>query len=587
MPLNSELGAWATRFALPPGESAAFTWTAEQSKPYPAGVWSKPLAPPKRAEKPRKLVACELVLDTWTNPADPTPIGLLLVDSAGTCYTDLKPLADAGMLAHSALNRTTLQGAFLCFWNGAALAFHSFLRHIAPQLLPLGYQVAPMSSSSDIHGIRLSLGKQTWMLTDVGTMTGFGRGELGDFLRLFGDYQSGGRLEVERVYTALQDLQRFTLGNLGVSLRASVGSLAIRAASYHLPTEPRWWRPPPLLVAACREGGAYRGGYVYGERYSGPAWRIDVNKLYSWAMLRPVPSAYAFGRCRENGAERPGIFLCRVKGQSNMPVYLPIWSGHPLSFRKRTGRGADGLCWLPQDEFAGVRAMGYEVQPLVGWTAVEHVDLAPFVRVLLALESTAPRGTAQHQLCKLLANSLYGKLAERPDRTDLAYSIQVPEGDWWPYTDATGQIVPDLWCRPTTVHRPYHHIDAGAVITARGRAHLYRTIADWVYRGGRIVHADTDGLVLTSDPQGAIALQSDEPGGWRLDAIGADCTVIRAKCYRLGAEVYTAGVSGVLPEQIQIAADSGQVTFERRVLQAPWESVRTFTQGIYTLRQGG
>jgi hypothetical protein len=444
-----------------------------------------------------------------------------------------------------------------------------------------------MASAGGVLGIEFRLDKEAWLLADVGTMTGSERATLASFT---GCPETGGRPSERAVldlWRTLDRLQGFTLDRFGVGARMTVGSMAVKVLSANLPAEPVWFRPNPLLVAMCRQGGAYRGGLVYAQKYTGPAWRVDVNKLYTWALGQGLPTRSALGRCQQGGVERDGIYLTRVEGVSDMPVPLGAWPNEPARFRKQSRRGWTCLACLPYAEVAGLRALGYNVVPLFGWVFTEHVDTASFVAKLAQAQSSTERGTPEHALAKRLANAVYGKLGESPERTDVIYAAEAPDPSWWPFVTTSLKILPGLWVRRTVRHRPYHHVDAAAVITARGRARMYAAIAGWQCRGGGIVHVDTDGMLLTSDPDGVIPLSETEPGAFRCDAWGLPCTVVGPKWYSLGSVTVTAGASGVTAPQLAIVAAGGQIAIDRHVLASFTDSERVLRAQTWIIGPSG
>lgn len=565
-------------------EADLWAWTREHSPGYPKGKWVKTLTPPKKKETARYLLAGEIVGGSTREGEDARPTAFVLADAFGLDYNRLDDPTTYGTTVSAALHHHYGSGVYVCFQNGAKRDFHIFLRHIAPTLLPLGWEIQPMASGSDILGIRLRHDKREWYWTDLSSTVGAEVLGPTALLQDFGETATSQGGNLLAYYRAICRLQDWLLTTFGIALRPSLGSLAVKVASKHIPSNVKWWRPHPFLVSICRNGFAYRGGLVYGEPYRGQAWQIDCNKLYTWALSQPLPYQYAIGRCVTGKGELPGFFLTHVAGKGHFPTTLPAWSPDFLRYGKQSTSNGTGWAWLPQEESVTLRKVGYTVQPGFGLVATGHLDLSPFARQLGQLESIYPRGTTQHHVCKMLGNAFYGKLAEKPNRTDVRYSLDWPGKGWWPYLTIEGQIAEHLWVQPVERHRPYHHVDAAAIIAARARSRMLEVLSDLTYRGIRVVHCDTDGAILDADPSTVLPLDPSELGAFRVVQANQPCVVIRRKVYYIGSEIRTAGARGIAPEQLEMVASGHTVSVARNVLHAPWDAARDIEPGLYVLR---
>lgn len=574
----------AERFGLAGGELSAFTATVAHQSPYPRTNRTLPLRPTVRKEKPRAIFAAELVCLDNSDPDDPTPIGLLLAGQDGLQYTAINDTPQDGLGPLPVLSALPARGVLVCFWQGQDYAFHILLRKLAPSLCSAGWAIFPYASGAGIQALRLSRAGQELMLCDVRAMLGVGALTLDSFLDGLGFVNVNGLANVERLYWALLRVQDRLLDTFGVGLRATVGSLALAAAKRHLPAEPLWWRAPALLVSACRFGGAYRGGVVYHRPYRGPAWRVDLTRAYAWALSGGLPCGWAFGKGESDGQERRGIFLCRVKGHSDLPAYLASFDPDRAYFRKQNRRGFDTLAWLPQADYAGLRALGYVVTPLAGFIETSSLTVPGFIEQCFHLQAAFQRGHPLSVIGKHLPNAFYGKLAERAERTDLAYSITPPTPDWLPYMTEHNEVLPGLWCQPTCKVNNHQHVEAAATLTARVRSRVYSFASEWLARGGSIVHIDTDGLILTSDPQDTPLSLSDTPGRFRLDGHDPDAIIIGPKAYTFGGQVYTAGLSGISQAQLALVVSGEHIAVNRKVLVAPWLGRSQYQVRPWTLR---
>jgi hypothetical protein len=253
-----------------------------------------------------------------------------------------------------------------------------------------------------------------------------------------------------------------------------------------------------------------------------------------------------------------------------MPAYLGRFTGWSGGFERDYWNGDE--CWavLPSTEFVGLRALGFRVTPRWGYVYTQVFDLSAHARAVEKAAAAAPRGSPRHIAAKVMGNAVYGKLAERPDRTDIVYAAERPGPEWAPHLTLQGDETPYLWEGPGLAHRPNQHVDIAATVTGRVRGWLYEGIAAVSAAGGRVVHADTDGLLATIDPRHALTpVDPLRLGAWRVSD-PEQAVVWGAKGYSFGNEVRAAGVSGLTPEQAAMVAEGGTVSVEVIQTSAPW-----------------
>ena len=568
-------------------DAEADAWSALEAARVPRGdKWDGgPLGPTTGKVTSRPILAGSFVLDRWTDPDNPRPLGLLLADDTGVGYTALDSAPDGGLLALAAIAARAAPGCLVVFWKGASEGFHVFCRHIAPAASKAGWRIQPLAVSTSIRAILVSQGRTSFTLCDSQALSGASHLDKAGWLACFGLAESADDDSVLPLYRSYVALQQLTRAHFGVALSATVGMLAVKAFRATLPAEPLWLRPPGGLVAMCRAGGAYRGGATHGESYQGPGWKVDCNKLYTWALAQGLPRSSVLGKCFHDGREQPGIYLCRVKGESPLPVRLSAWNGAERGYRKQTIRRVGVLTCLPHSEFEGLRALGLDVEPVMGYRFVGHVDTSQFTGKLFAMQTQYSRGTAQHLVAKMLGNALVGKLGEKPDRLDLVYSESMPDESFWPYLSWDSRIVPGLWVRQRNQPAPHQRVDAAAHVTALGRSHVYTWLAEWLHMGGRVVHLDTDGEILSSDPTGLMPLDARTPGAFRSESSGEPTTVLGAKLYANGQEVHTSGLAGASVGDVWLAFQRGQVSVGQSVLLSPWESQTARAHRSFLLRR--
>lgn len=553
--------------------------------PWRGSGWDGgPLKPLPKVEKPRRIVAGELYLGPPDANGCPTVLGLGLYGGSVVVYTPLGNPTEDWQTLVARLAAWSDGGSLLTFWDGQRSAFHILVRQYAKLWARAGWRVQPLAVGSEIRALIVSRKGCQITLCDAQAMSGTRDTTLARWCDRWGAEPRGDSPDVERLWRALDRFQRTLVRTLGVALRPTIGMVAVRAFRACLPNEPYWLRPAALMSALCREGGAYRGGWVYARPYRGQAWRVDANKLYSWSLSRGVPVRSALASTGGNGAERPGVFCCRVEGQADLPVTLPAWHKSEGGFRKRRAADWQDVTCLSSEEFPGLRSLGLRITPLWGEVHTDWLDTRPFTDRLFALQSDYPRGSAQHQAAKGLGNALVGKLGENPQRVDLCYAEALPSSEWWPFLTVDNEPVEGLWVRRRVQPSPHQRIDAATVVTSRARSKVYTWAAEWLGTGGQIAHIDTDGLVVTSDPRGIMPLDDSKPGAFRLEVCGGECVVVGPKTYTLAGVTYAAGVPEVDPSVISLASYRGLVVVERKVLHAPWQAHKMTSTSPFTIR---
>jgi hypothetical protein len=415
-------------------------------------------------------------------------------------------------------------------------------------------------------------------------MTGLYDSTEDEFLTAYAPIRRSGESGLARLMRALRGFERITLDSFAVGLRVTLGSAAMHAASQHVPADGWVWRTPPLAVTMAREGGGFRGGYSAAERFVGQAWSADLNKAYTSILREPLPGRVALGAAGEGILERPGFYLCRVTGRGIAPVYLSRYEPNTGAFTLDYWHGGDCVAVLPSEEFAGIRQLGYQVEPGYGFVTVSSWHLGGFVAAVDQLVTRYPRGTPQHTVGKLIGNSVYGKFAENPRRMDVMYSASRPADGWRPYTTERGEEVPDVWEGESVAHRPHQHVNVAASITGAVRGQLYQGISAVRSAGGRVVHADTDGLLATVDPSAYLDTSDTRLGAWRVSQTTKLAAIWGPKGSSFGAEVRAAGVQSLTPEQAQRLAQGDELAMPLETLSAPWRGARRLSDGVRRVR---
>lgn len=536
-----------------------WTWLADRVRLYPQGTYVPPLKPPNTKWQPRRIIAAEIEHDGGSESLDPWPTRLRLFDGKTEGSVALEwGCTDTARLEGFLLNQRN-RGAYVVFWNGGRLGFHLLLRHYWRALLRRGYRLRPLLAGGEIKGIIVSRSRHSWTLVDAQSATGLYECCRKCFIRQLAGPTATRTPGLWPLWYGLTKFQSTLMERFNVPLCITLGMSSVRAAAIHVHSDAWLWRPPPGLVALCRVGGGYRGGYVYARPYRGPAHKIDVSKLYTWALAQPLPLRVAVGECDHEGAERPGVYVCHVSGPGHLPVLLSVWRGPDRGFVRQNWNGDRCLTVLPSSEFFGLRALGYDVKPHWGYVFTATFTLARYVAQLERLCSDYPRGTAQHAIGKKLANSLSGKMGENPDRTEVVYAEDAPADDWHPFVTDEGEEVPGLWSRRATRHRAHQQVGVAAEITAMGRSRLYAALAQVRNAGHDVLAADTDGALVTGYPPRLLGGDTTIPGAWREVGWEPDVIIARPKLYAFGKQAAAAGVTGATREVVEAAYVNGSV----------------------------
>lgn len=581
-PSSNTLIRAASRYDLVGDEMHAFSQGISHTSPHPQDPSAYCIAKPSGIEAERKYATLEFFLDDWTNPQSPTPIGAMLYDGKEDQWIGGQDHASLAMSLVTTLEHLGRDVSHLVVWNGRLSAFHAFLRHLARPLVALGATVQPLVSGVDIKAIMLKLRGRGWILTDLGVMSGASKIGQDAFCESLGAGYVQGATNVRSLYLAVGKFAVILHTMAGVALRATVAAASLAAAKLYLPDDTRWYRPSLCLESMCRYGGAYRGGYVHSEPYHGPAWRIDVNRMYTSLLRSKLPAHTTFGHAGKKGKEHPGFYLCRVEGQGHFPAYISAFHSESGRFHKQNMGTVSAWAFLPSAELLGLRRIGYDVTASVGFNIDGWIDLSGFANHLLDLQSRYERGSAESIVAKSLGNALTGKLGQSPERLDVIYSTTEPRGGWLPYVTVEREVIPDLWVKKHLSFAGGQHVDAAAWLTAMGRNKVYAQLARVKALGWRAVHVDTDGIMLDSDPRAVLALSNTVPGEWRYEGYDAEALVTRSKWYSFQGEQHTAGLAGVTREQLEAVHYGRKVVIGRKVLANPLTSSDTYRTQSYS-----
>ncbi len=272
----------------------------------------------------------------------------------------------------------------------------------------------------------------------------------------------------------------------------------------------------------------------------------------------------------------PGLWLCHVRGNGQMPIYIGRWNPGAHIFERAYVQRGDWWCFLSSAEIPGIRALGYTVRATAGLRYTRMMDLSGYVHLIEDVLSRVERGSVQEKIAKLMGVSIYGKMAENPNRQDVMYSAEKPGDEWHPFLNQSGDDMADLWEAEHVAYRAHQHIDVANEITATVRTRLYGAIARLQNAGRRVVHADTDGLISDGRLDGYLGDIGDALGQWRADSEPQRTFIFGRKAYVYGEEVRTAGAWGLEREDAARLVAGENVEISGQMTRSPWQGSSMF-----------
>lgn len=547
---------------------AALAWLAEQAERYPTGRFVPPLQPRKRDTEIRPYLAMTMRLGRRRLSSMRGRISRLewcidgAVESADGNDEEL-----VAALVTRVLTRVHA-GRLLVTSGQDRHVLDVWLDELGPLLVKAGYTLQPCLSGGSVSFITIRKARKRWDLVYFETCTGK---PVADGILLA---QSAGKLVLQSQPRSLQlwhaagAYARWMLDTFGVACQLTAGMAAVCAARVSLPNDFLKWRTPPLLVAMCREGGGYRGGITYAIRYRGPTWRIDVNRQYTAALEARLPLRSAFGYIPYRAASDPWLALCRVRLTRPIPYPLGVWDGPDYGFSVRTVGPGEYVSILSSGEVPGLLAIGVDVRPEYGYVHTAQFSFAGYVDLLRMVLRAHGRDSPEARFCKPLGNYVYGKLGQRPTRTELMFSEADPGDNWFPYWDDDGKAWENIWERTVTRHTGSQHVEIAATITGLARSQTVSMWASALESGATVVRCHTDSLTVDICPDAFTQLSESQIGEWRMEQAVDDSIIVGPNSYFADGVAHIAGVSEPTYDMVERLAD-GQTVAITQSMQTP------------------
>jgi hypothetical protein len=550
---------------------AVWRWLSEVAAGYPIGVDVPPLKPPEGPGRGHLWGALDVVSVEVPGEPYPTPLRVDCVSAGRAVSADQLDAPGGAERLAAVLFARRARGTAWVLGHGGRRDLHILFRRFYQAWLSLGYEVAPVVQGGDVKLVSVRRHKHSWYLVDWHGLTGLDPACLLEQTRALAGVDTLRLPRSVGLALAVDGYAALVRAAFGVEARLTLGQTAVAAAARHVPSDGWLWRPNALALALCREGAGFRGGYCYYPAYRGPGHKVDIRRAYAWAISQPLPGGGFRGECVADGVERSGVYVCRVRGPGELPVYVGVWGHDGPGFARRLWSGDSCLCVLSTAEIGGMRALGYRVEPGWGYVHWRTFTLAGYAQAADAVTREHGADSVQGQAAKLLVNAVYGKLAERPERDGLVFSAKAPSKAHLPYVDSAGEEIDGAWCEATAAYRAHQHVDVAAHITALVRGRLYEAMGRLSACGITVLAADTDGLLLSHNPHGALELEPTKPGGWRYCGYDADLVISGPRFAVWRGRAITAGTTRQSPDVVALAYERGVVSVEGKVMAPPWQ----------------
>lgn len=399
------------------------------------------------------------------------------------------------------------------FGGGADMVF--MLKELAQ--LPSDYTVSGVFSGSAAIVVRVARGACEWLFLDsfwtlrvrlakIGEWLGFPawKGNVKDMT--FAELCTYNEQDCKVLHTAMVRTQE-TILDVG-------GELGITIASTAMKTFLRKYMKKPIrnseeLDRLARQ--AYTASRVEVIRSEcQEANYYDINSSFPYSFTFPCPGSREKGGFSRNKLPRgypipggdmpcPGagvasgkripdsdkLWIAEVDLKVPDDCYLPAIPFH-----------SKGRIFFPRGHFAATitsedyKAGQFDITKVHSCTTFEdRDDLRSFAEEFFALRQA---GGFESEVYKICVNGLYGKWAERDEKTVLL--VNPAKRD----LDTQTMLAPGIVIQAETKKVPHSHVPMSAMITSRSRRFLLEGLRDTAERG-RVYYADTDSIVCDAE----------------------------------------------------------------------------------------
>jgi len=316
-----------------------------------------------------------------------------------------------------------------------------------------------------------------------------------------------------------------------VPLRGTVGATAWAGAQTMLELPSAKWNRGAYQLA---RSGYYGGRAEVYQPVARKVWLYDRNSSYPAALAEteiPVGDVKAIGVAagRAYAAGAPGIYRAEVWVPDCEYPPLPVRLESGLAYPWGTFRGAWPAVELREAEACGAKILRVDYGAI--WPRAEKI-LAPWCERIWKLRAGSKPVWAAW--IKWLANSLTGKLAQRPERRIVVGGRGMKPPPWEPLGPSLR-----IWTRPAWRIASCGHVQWAAYLTASARIDLLRQIDA---AGDSALYCDTDSCYSSRSQTRKIG---PELGEWKLEGTEPTWRCWAPKLYAAGAKVAAKGLPGI------------------------------------------
>jgi len=268
-------------------------------------------------------------------------------------------------------------------------------------------------------------------------------------------------------------------------------------------------------------------------------WYLDVNSSFPYAMTFPLPGEY-LGASKRIPTNDDAIWFADVEIEQPAMALPPVPKriGGRLFFPSGSWRA-----WLSGVDVKLLEREGGRVK-----RCHEVMHFAPFEDMKAYAEDIFAHRSATddpfaREADKLLMNSLYGKCAEKEEKSALLINPA-----WCPITqeeqEESGmrELFPGAWIREHSVKVAHRHVPISAYITAIARQTLY----DYMKASSEVHYCDTDGFSTLDLP----VKPGKELGALKVEKRLKRGRFYTSKLYDLDAEVRNSKTGEWEPKRI-------------------------------------
>ena len=227
----------------------------------------------------------------------------------------------------------------------------------------------------------------------------------------------------------------------------------------------------------------YFGGRVEIFRMSGEnLFYYDFNSLYPSVMLEDMPVGQTM-YVKSYYPNKIGFYRIKANMQGLKIPVLPVLKSNKLYFP--TG---EGEFYTTSAELELLQKLNQKFEVLEGIVFNRKAPIfKEYVQYMFNQRIKYAKGTMENLICKLLANSLYGKFGQKRDNIELIFSNNPPSGAI-PYDEEFGLYTIEKHSRSRYI-LPY----LASYITSKARVKLYEKFME--VGQNNVWYCDTDSII--------------------------------------------------------------------------------------------